>query len=169
MHWLGEHLRREDLIDYGQEAPPTTWSPSSNEKEQAERFLHIDIACCTASRQPVGGICSLTFVFHFQSLLLDHHRPVPSFISLQSAKMVMTEFTYVFAIGTFFALLEAYNNGASTLHLPGTIHIRIFANQPPRRCRQRVGYVCVLSFRHIPASYGPLFDLRSHRCPHSRC
>jgi sodium-dependent phosphate transporter len=28
--------------------------------------------------------------------------------------MVMTEFTYVFAIGTFFALLEAYNNGAST-------------------------------------------------------
>ena len=28
--------------------------------------------------------------------------------------MVLTEYTYVFAIGTFFALLEAYNNGAST-------------------------------------------------------
>lgn len=28
--------------------------------------------------------------------------------------MVMTEYTYVFAIGTMFALLEAYNNGAST-------------------------------------------------------
>ncbi|KAI5359562.1 putative phosphate transporter [Septoria linicola] len=27
--------------------------------------------------------------------------------------MVMTEYTYVFAIGTFFALLEAYNNGAN--------------------------------------------------------
>jgi sodium-dependent phosphate transporter len=28
--------------------------------------------------------------------------------------MVLTEYTYVFAIGTMFALLEAYNNGAST-------------------------------------------------------
>jgi len=28
---------------------------------------------------------------------------------------MLTEYTYVFAIGTFFALLEAYNNGASTL------------------------------------------------------
>jgi hypothetical protein len=27
--------------------------------------------------------------------------------------MVLTEYTYVFAIGTCFALLEAYNNGAS--------------------------------------------------------
>lgn len=29
-------------------------------------------------------------------------------------KMVLTEYSYVFAIGTFFALLDAYNNGAST-------------------------------------------------------
>lgn len=28
--------------------------------------------------------------------------------------MVLHEYTYVFAIGTMFALLEAYNNGAST-------------------------------------------------------
>jgi hypothetical protein len=27
--------------------------------------------------------------------------------------MVMDQYTYVFAIGTFFALLDAYNNGAS--------------------------------------------------------
>jgi sodium-dependent phosphate transporter len=27
--------------------------------------------------------------------------------------MVMTDYTYVFAIGTFFALLDAYNNGAN--------------------------------------------------------
>jgi len=27
---------------------------------------------------------------------------------------MLTEYTYVFAIGTFFSLLEAYNNGAST-------------------------------------------------------
>lgn len=31
--------------------------------------------------------------------------------------MVLSQFTYVFAIGTFFALLEAYNNGASMLEL----------------------------------------------------
>lgn len=35
--------------------------------------------------------------------------------------MVLTEFTYVFAIGTFFALLEAYNNGASKLFSPHMI------------------------------------------------
>ena len=33
--------------------------------------------------------------------------------------MVMTEYTYVFVIGTMFALLEAYNNGASTCSLTG--------------------------------------------------
>lgn len=27
--------------------------------------------------------------------------------------MVLTDYTYVFAIGTMFALLEAFNNGAS--------------------------------------------------------
>ena len=27
--------------------------------------------------------------------------------------MVLTEYTYVFAIGTFFALLDAFNNGAN--------------------------------------------------------
>jgi sodium-dependent phosphate transporter len=27
--------------------------------------------------------------------------------------MVLTEYTYVFVIGTFFALLDAYNNGAN--------------------------------------------------------
>ena len=27
--------------------------------------------------------------------------------------MVLSEYTYVFAIGTFFAMLDAFNNGAS--------------------------------------------------------
>jgi len=27
--------------------------------------------------------------------------------------MVLSEYTYIFAIGTFFAMLDAYNNGAS--------------------------------------------------------
>jgi hypothetical protein len=31
---------------------------------------------------------------------------------------VLSEYDYVFAIGTMFALLEAYNNGASTSSLP---------------------------------------------------
>lgn len=31
--------------------------------------------------------------------------------------MVMTEYTYVFAIGTMFALLEAFNNGASMTYI----------------------------------------------------
>lgn len=32
--------------------------------------------------------------------------------------MVLHEYTYVFAIGTCFALLEAFNNGASTFLTP---------------------------------------------------
>lgn len=32
--------------------------------------------------------------------------------------MVLHEYTYIFAIGTCFALLEAFNNGASTLFPP---------------------------------------------------
>ena len=32
--------------------------------------------------------------------------------------MVLSAYTYVFVIGTFFSLLEAYNNGASKLLLP---------------------------------------------------
>jgi hypothetical protein len=32
--------------------------------------------------------------------------------------MVLDAYTYIFAIGTLFALLEAFNNGASTSPLP---------------------------------------------------
>jgi hypothetical protein len=32
--------------------------------------------------------------------------------------MVLSEYTHIFAIGTIFALLEAFNNGASTCPLP---------------------------------------------------
>lgn len=32
----------------------------------------------------------------------------------------LTQYNYVFAIGTFFAMLDAYNNGASTYSLPET-------------------------------------------------
>ena len=30
-----------------------------------------------------------------------------------TAKMVLSDYTYVFVIGTLFAMLDAYNNGAS--------------------------------------------------------
>lgn len=30
-----------------------------------------------------------------------------------SVKMALDQYTYVFVIGTFFAMLDAYNNGAS--------------------------------------------------------
>lgn len=42
-----------------------------------------------------------------------------SYLYILLDKMVLTEYSYVFAIGTFFALLDAYNNGAST----STIHL----------------------------------------------
>jgi sodium-dependent phosphate transporter len=45
--------------------------------------------------------------------------------------MVLTEYTYVFAIGTFFALLEAYNNGASTYH---AMHATLLVVHMPISC-----------------------------------
>jgi sodium-dependent phosphate transporter len=35
--------------------------------------------------------------------------------------MVLEQYTYVFAIGTFFALLDAYNNGASEWPCPAAV------------------------------------------------
>ncbi len=32
--------------------------------------------------------------------------------------MVLTDYTYIFAIGTIFAMLDAYNNGASLSPIP---------------------------------------------------
>ena len=44
----------------------------------------------------------------------SHHSSSQPAAGSPSFKMVLEKYTYVFAIGTFFALLDAYNNGAST-------------------------------------------------------
>jgi sodium-dependent phosphate transporter len=53
--------------------------------------------------------------------------------------MVLSDYTYVFVIGTFFAMLDAYNNGASTFILtstpPASMHTNVY-----RRCGQCMGY-----------------------------
>lgn len=69
--------------------------------------------------------------------------------------MVLSQFTYVFAIGTFFALLEAYNNGASMLNPPSVLR-DLPADPNYRRCCQRLGDQCVLPLRHVPAGDGTL-------------
>lgn len=45
--------------------------------------------------------------------------------------MVLTDYTYIFAIGTMFALLEAFNNGASMFSpkTPCTVPNSIWANE----------------------------------------
>jgi hypothetical protein len=72
---------------------------------------------------------------------------------------MLTQYTYVFAIGTFFALLEAYNNGASMLLHPYFDRLLRQLTLSHRRCCQRLGHQCLLPLRHLPASHGPLFDL----------
>lgn len=37
--------------------------------------------------------------------------------------MVLSDYTYVFVIGTFFAMLDAYNNGASMYPAPRALHM----------------------------------------------
>ena len=39
--------------------------------------------------------------------------------------MVLHEYDYIFAIGTLFAMLDAYNNGASKL----LVHLRILLSE----------------------------------------
>ena len=89
------------------------------ETGRCEWFLQIDIACRTASVGELGGISTQTPVHLLQPFPSEHHRqtlPSQAHTAPQCAHTVnmLTEYTYVFAIGTFFALLEAYNNGAST-------------------------------------------------------
>jgi hypothetical protein len=48
---------------------------------------------------------------HGPSLL--YHQRLTSYTHSTLFKMALDQYTYVFAIGTFFALLDAYNNGAS--------------------------------------------------------
>ena len=39
--------------------------------------------------------------------------------------MVLTDYTYIFVIGTFFAMLDAYNNGASKFTPLSLIFVKI--------------------------------------------
>lgn len=84
--------------------------------------------------------------------------------------MVLEEYTYVFAIGTFFALLEAYNNGASTskpfwdriswdprsLSWAGTDADNVFVY---RRCCQRLGDQRFVALRYLSTSHVSLPDI----------
>lgn len=48
------------------------------------------------------------FIYNFQ----HQHQSFPS-TSVTSTIMTLSQYDYIFAIGTFFALLDAFNNGAS--------------------------------------------------------
>lgn len=82
-----------------------------------EWFLHIDIACCTASVGRLARVYVLGRSARSASpaITTDQCQHPPASTALQPVAFVkmLTEYTYVFAIGTFFALLEAYNNGAN--------------------------------------------------------
>lgn len=62
---------------------------------------------CTRTFSSLSELSSATTTDQCHSSLLPQR-----FSPVVLAKM-LTEYTYVFAIGTFFALLEAYNNGAN--------------------------------------------------------
>jgi hypothetical protein len=69
-------------------------------------------------------------------------------------KMTLHEYDYVFAIGTLFAMLDAYNNGASkSLPLYVTLaaihHIQILIRSLCRRCRKLLGYQRLIPVYHI--------------------
>lgn len=69
--------------------------------------------------------------------------------------MVLEQYTYVFAIGTFFALMDAYNNGASKSFSPSScLPARVtLADTILRRCCQRLGYQCVVEIDLVQTSH----------------
>lgn len=74
-------------------------------------FLQIDIVALPGLKSS-----TLLSLVHLASSPPFPSRRVPSEALPASPTVTMTldAYTYVFAIGTIFALLEAYNNGAST-------------------------------------------------------
>lgn len=76
------------------------------------------------------------------------------------------QYDYIFGIGTVFAMLDAYNNGASeytytlsglqwsmafsTVPIPVLIDILLFF----RRCSQLLGDQCVLPVHLLPSGHG---------------
>ena len=101
---------------------------------------------------------------------------------------MLDQYTYVFAIGTFFALLDAYNNGASKYSLAFLnvivctfrvcflwAHNRLVqlgefgTNQLNRRCRQRLGYLGFLALSLLQTSYDLRYHFRDVGSYHCRC
>ena len=67
-------------------------------------FPYCKLAVTITCIQEVYSACMHPFPLLSSTLILNYR---------QSIKMALDQYTYVFAIGTFFALLDAYNNGAS--------------------------------------------------------
>lgn len=74
----------------------------------------------------------------------------------------LDQYTYVFVIGTFFAMLDAYNNGASEYPAPPTLLCFSMGGwmltRLDRRCGQRVGDECVVEVHLVQTGHG----LRHH-------
>lgn len=66
--------------------------------------------------------------------------------------MYLHQYDYIFGIGTVFAMLDAYNNGASmSCSLsPALTYLTL-----PRRCGQRLGHQCFLAIRLLPMGDDP--------------
>jgi len=77
--------------------------------------------------------------------------------------MVLTEYTYVFAIGTFFAMLDAFNNGASKYYqhflTVGYTYIHAVTDSHGRRCCKRLGDQCLVEVHHLPTGHGFRYHL----------
>lgn len=99
----------------------TTWKRGSELRSTYRtpwRPVHIIKAFAPARWTEIRSYPYPVVSFFPPSLHLGNSRPQDK---LQTAdNMVLTEYTYVFVIGTGFALLEAFNNGASMCDLTGS-------------------------------------------------
>lgn len=71
--------------------------------------------------------------------------------------MYLHQYDYIFGIGTVFAMLDAYNNGAS---MSPVMQRRSSFLTISRRCRQLLGHQCLLEIRLVPLGHGPRHRLR---------
>lgn len=124
------------------------------------------------------------FIFDYLAFFLKSINPSLAFSSpagfIHTVKMVLHEYTYIFAIGTFFALLEAYNNGANDVANAWATSVSsrsVTYRQAmvcPHESKSILERILILKLlyscgTHADHAIDTLSDIRDDRCSGCRC
>lgn len=116
--WLSRNRHRVSTV-VGHPIKLETWRAGANfvKAQWSSVCIRITLSSCIWKHI---DLCLLLFPPYYQLDCFFWYTKI-------GAKMVLTEYTYVFVIGTGFALLEAFNNGASKSQFLGSV-LRVMAD-----------------------------------------